>query len=126
MREIPKFTGIDRRKFKADEEQANRETASDAAEAGPETKTEPAVVGGGPRLVVNESRPETGQKSVEVAEPAPETEGPLVADVVVPLIAGAEKAFLAQLEKVTIDDLCRRADEHKVFKPEVFGADFTI
>jgi Rrf2 family transcriptional regulator, iron-sulfur cluster assembly transcription factor len=63
---------------------------------------------------------------MEDPEPAPDKEGALVADVVVPLIAGAEKAFLAQLEKVTIDDLCRRADERKVFKAELLGADFTI
>jgi hypothetical protein len=79
MSETPKFTVIDRRKFKADEEQANRETASDGAGAGsgPETKTEPVETGGGgPRLVVNESRHETGQKPVEIAEPVAEPELP--------------------------------------------------
>jgi len=43
MSETPKFTVIDRRKFKADEEQANRETAAGeaGAENGPEAKAEP-------------------------------------------------------------------------------------
>ena len=80
MSDTPKFTVIDRRKFKADEEQANRETAASEAAAGnavePAAKTEPVETGGGPRLVVNESRHEAGQKPVEVAEAAPETELP--------------------------------------------------
>ncbi len=63
---------------------------------------------------------------MEDPEPAPAKEKPLVADVVAPMIAEAEKTFLAQLEKLTIDDFCRRADERKMFKPEVSGADFTI
>jgi hypothetical protein len=63
MSDTPKFTVIDRRKFKADEEEANRETA-----AGAETKTEPAETGGGPRLVVNESRQEP--EPVEAAQDA--------------------------------------------------------
>ncbi len=63
---------------------------------------------------------------MEDLEPAPDKECALVSDVVVPMVAEAERAFLSQLENVTIDDLCRRADEHKVFKPAVQGADFTI
>lgn len=63
---------------------------------------------------------------LEDAEPAPDKERALVADVVVPMVAEAEKAFLSQLETITVDDLCRRADERKVFKPAVLGADFTI
>jgi hypothetical protein len=69
MSDTPKFTVIDRRKFKADEEQANRETATGEAGAvnGPEAKTEPVEKGGGPRLVLNESRHEAGPKPVETA-----------------------------------------------------------
>jgi Rrf2 family protein len=63
---------------------------------------------------------------LEDTEPAPDKECALVADVVVPKVAEAEKAFLKQLETVTIDDLCRSADELKVFKPAVLRADFTI
>ena len=75
MSETTKFTVIDRRKFKADEEQANHEAATGEAEAakGPEAKPEPVETGGGPRLVVNESRHEAGSKPVEAAtEPEPE------------------------------------------------------
>jgi Rrf2 family protein len=63
---------------------------------------------------------------LEDTEPAPDRECALVTEVVVPMLADAEKAFLKQLETVTIDDLCRRADERKVFSPAVLGADFTI
>jgi hypothetical protein len=78
MSDTPKFTVIDRRKFKADEEQADHETAQGKAGAGngSEQKTEPVETGGGPRLVVNESRHEAGQKPVEVAEAAAEPELP--------------------------------------------------
>jgi hypothetical protein len=64
MSDTPKFEVIDRRKFKADEEEANRQ----AGDAGTEAKAmpvEPAETGGGPRLVVNESKqapaPEAGE-----------------------------------------------------------------
>ncbi len=71
MSETPKFTVIDRRKFKADEEQANREAAGGEAAAGnspePEAKAEPVETGGGPRLVVNESRHEAAPKLVSAA-----------------------------------------------------------
>ncbi len=63
---------------------------------------------------------------LEDIEPAPEKECALVADVVVPMVAEAEKAFLNQLETVTIDDLCRSADVQKVFSPAALGVDFTI
>ncbi|WP_020174435.1 RrF2 family transcriptional regulator [Methyloferula stellata] len=63
---------------------------------------------------------------MEDLEPAPDKECALVSDVVVPMVSEAEKAFMSQLETVTIDDLCRRADEYKVFKPAIQGADFTI
>jgi len=76
MSDTPKFTVIDRRKFKADEEQANRETAAGEVVAGNAVEPEPVETGGGPRLVVNESRHEAGAKPVEVAEAAAETELP--------------------------------------------------
>jgi len=63
---------------------------------------------------------------LEDTEPAPDTECALVADVVVPMVAEAEKAFLKQLETVTIDDLCQSADEQKVFSPLLLKVDFTI
>jgi hypothetical protein len=74
MSETPKFTVVDRRKFKADEEQADRKTTAGeaAAGAGAETKTQPSEAGGGPRLVVNERGPES--KPDEAAEAAQEAE----------------------------------------------------
>jgi hypothetical protein len=50
MSDTPKFTVIDRRKFKADEEEANREAAAGeagaSAGAGAETTSQAAETGG--------------------------------------------------------------------------------
>jgi hypothetical protein len=62
MSDTPKFEVIDRRKFKADEEEANRH----AGDVGTETKAtpvEPTETGGGPRLVVNESKHAAAQET---------------------------------------------------------------
>jgi hypothetical protein len=61
MSETPKFTVIDRRKFKAEEEQESKQPAAPAPEA-------PAPPSAGPRLVVSEP------KSEEPAEKAAGTE----------------------------------------------------
>jgi hypothetical protein len=74
MSETPKFTVIDRRKFKADEE-ASHDAAAEKAAA--ETKAAPAETGGGPRLVVNESRQEAEQEAAPAEEPAAESESEL-------------------------------------------------
>jgi hypothetical protein len=62
MSDTPKFTVIDRRKFKADEEQESQQSAPAAA---PE---DPSVPTPGPRLVVQESKPEAIETS-EAAQP---------------------------------------------------------
>jgi hypothetical protein len=62
MSETPKFEVIDRRKFKAEEEQAAARTPAPE----PAAAHEPAATGSGPRLVVNEAKSESGP------EPAPE------------------------------------------------------
>jgi hypothetical protein len=80
MSDTPKFTVIDRRKFKADEEQTNRETAAGEAGNAPDAKPEPVETGGGPRLVVNESRDEAGQKPVEAAAEAELPPAPTAAE----------------------------------------------
>ena len=82
MSETPKFTVIDRRKFKAEEEeQANRQPGASEAIAGTGAGTapvEPAAASGGPRLVVNESNHEAAREPVQektaagVAEQEPE------------------------------------------------------
>jgi hypothetical protein len=78
MSDTPKLTVIDRRKFKADEEQANREaTVGEAETAASAERESPSVeTGGGPRLVVNENRNDARPEPVEVAEAAAETELP--------------------------------------------------
>jgi hypothetical protein len=50
---------IDRRKFKAEEEQESRQTAAPEPDAAAETNARPVGQSAGPRLVVNESRRET-------------------------------------------------------------------
>jgi hypothetical protein len=69
MSEPPKFEVIDRRKFKADEEEANRAASASGAEAPAAKEAEPVESGGGPRLVVNEPRHEAAPVVAE-SEPA--------------------------------------------------------
>jgi hypothetical protein len=54
MSDTPKFTVIDRRKIKADEEHESQQHPAETAESAPE----PVESGGGPRLVVNDSKRE--------------------------------------------------------------------
>ena len=55
MSDTPKFTVIDRRKIKADEEHESQQHSATTAESAPS----PVETGGGPRLVVNESKHES-------------------------------------------------------------------
>lgn len=50
----------------------------------------------------------------------------LGSDVVAPLWDEAQKAFLDGLDAVTIDDLCRRAEERGVARDGAEAPDFTI
>jgi hypothetical protein len=72
MSETPKFTVIDRRKFKAEEENEN------AQKVAPEPEVGPRETGGGPRLVVNESKEAAGHEPspVEDEKSEPELEMP--------------------------------------------------
>jgi hypothetical protein len=74
MSDTPKFEVIDRRKMKAEEEQSNQLAADKTAEAAAEAPAAPAESGGGPRLVVNESRKDSGapEPTAVVAEGEPE------------------------------------------------------
>lgn len=74
MSETPKFTVIDRRKIKADEEQEGKQPSTPPAEPAPS----PVESGGGPRLVVNEPKAEakTAQPSMPAANSAVEEEMP--------------------------------------------------
>jgi Rrf2 family transcriptional regulator, iron-sulfur cluster assembly transcription factor len=49
-----------------------------------------------------------------------------VETVVQPFVARASKAFLADLDQVTIDDMCRQAAETKVVRDTAAKPDFTI
>jgi hypothetical protein len=73
MSDTPKFEVIDRRKMKADEEQSSQQSGEKAPEVAPETPSVPSESSGGPRLVVNESKRESGAAE---AEPAGEQELP--------------------------------------------------
>jgi hypothetical protein len=70
MSDKPKFEVIDRRKMKAEEEQESQQHPAAPAEAA----SAPPAPGGGPRLVVNESKPAPAATSP--AEPEPEGELP--------------------------------------------------
>jgi Rrf2 family protein len=50
----------------------------------------------------------------------------LVDQVIAPTVARAAEAFLAALDSVTVEDLCRQADERQVFGGVPSSADFTI
>ena len=63
MSEPPKFTVIDRRKFKAEDEQESSQTTAPEQEAAAETDARPVQPSAGPQLVTSESRRE--------AEPEP-------------------------------------------------------
>jgi Rrf2 family iron-sulfur cluster assembly transcriptional regulator len=55
---------------------------------------------------------------------APESR--LVTDIVAPAVQEASEAFLAQLDAVSVDDLCRRAEQRAVFDSLSAAADFAI
>jgi hypothetical protein len=66
MSDTPKFTVIDRRKFKAEEEQQGAQSSASEPETPAEPKTGPVEPSAGPRLVVTEGR--------HKAEPEPSAE----------------------------------------------------
>lgn len=56
----------------------------------------------------------------------PHPSSKLVSDVIEPMVRDASNAFLAELDQVTIEDLCRRAEETNVFSETGGSGDFTI
>lgn len=60
----------------------------------------------------------------DVTTPLPDSK--LVDEVVAPLVSRATESFLATLDGVTVEDLCREADERKVFGGVSAPGDFTI
>jgi len=62
----------------------------------------------------------------ELEDGAPSPESKLVESVIQPLVDAAGQRFLAELDAVTVDDLCRRSSDEGVFDDLKAGADFTI
>lgn len=60
----------------------------------------------------------------ETLEPSPQSR--LVDDVVGPEVMRASQAFLAVLDGVSVEELCRRAQNTEVFNQSLASADFTI
>ncbi len=56
----------------------------------------------------------------------PMPESRLVDDVVGPAVKEASEAFLSRLDAITIDDLCRGAEERAVFGGDAPALDFAI
>ena len=56
----------------------------------------------------------------------PPPESRLVEEIVAPVVQAAGDALLRELDAITIDDLCRRADERAVFGGTSATVDFTI
>jgi Rrf2 family transcriptional regulator, iron-sulfur cluster assembly transcription factor len=50
----------------------------------------------------------------------------LVDDVIGPLVKNASLAFLNELDKITVDDMCREADQRAVFGSKLGAIDFAI
>ncbi|WGJ13535.1 Rrf2 family transcriptional regulator [Methylocapsa sp. D3K7] len=63
---------------------------------------------------------ETGGESGE----APHCQ--LVKQVVAPIVEAAGQVFLDKLETITIDDICRRTEDLKLWDEKTAGADFAI
>lgn len=56
----------------------------------------------------------------------PEPDSKLVETVIQPLVGRAGERFLAELDAVSVDDLCQTAGQRAVFAGQELGADFTI
>lgn len=50
----------------------------------------------------------------------------IVRDVVAPAVARADDLFLAELDQITMDDMCRSAEHCQATRRMASGADFTI
>jgi Rrf2 family iron-sulfur cluster assembly transcriptional regulator len=71
--------------------------------------------------IVRAAMASTGEDSMP---PIPESQ--LVDVVVGPMVAQAGSAFLRELDAVTVDELCRQAENRAVFREPAMSADFTI
>ncbi len=71
--------------------------------------------------IVRAAMQATGEDSMP---PVPESK--LVDVVVGPLVAEASHAFLTELDKVTVEDMCKAAEDRQVFGEAAHPVDFTI
>ncbi|ACK51178.1 transcriptional regulator, BadM/Rrf2 family [Methylocella silvestris BL2] len=62
----------------------------------------------------------------DAAGPGEPADSKLVAKVIAPMVEKAGAAFLAELDNITIEDICRRADELNLYRDAGAGSDFTI
>ena len=97
MSDTPKFEVIDRRKIKAEDEQESQQHAAPPAEATPA----PPASGGGPRLVVNESKPAPAAPP----EAAPPAEGEIPAPPTADESREQKEAYDASAQR--LEDLVR-------------------
>jgi Rrf2 family transcriptional regulator, iron-sulfur cluster assembly transcription factor len=59
-------------------------------------------------------------------EEAPVTECAFVQSVIGPIIDKAGQTFLSELDEVSIDDICQKAGEKKIFTDQGYKPDFII
>jgi Rrf2 family iron-sulfur cluster assembly transcriptional regulator len=59
-------------------------------------------------------------------EETPTAECTFVDSVIAPIVDTAGQAFLRELDEVTIDDICEKAGEKKIFTEDNFKPDFMI
>lgn len=71
--------------------------------------------------VVRAAMQATGEESLP---PMPKSR--LVDEIISPLVKQAGESFLAHLDRITIDDLCKEAEQGKVFGETIMAHDFTI
>jgi len=126
MSETPKFEVVDRRKFKAEEEERE---AAQHPEPPPEKPAAPAVPTAGPRLVEAppSPRPEPAPPPFPAAEPEPEAEEELLAEMPPPPTAQESKeqksAYDASAQR--IEDLMR-AQNPAMGAPEAVTFDHLV
>jgi len=97
MSDTPKFTVIDRRKIKAEEENESQHSSTSTPESAPE----PVESGGGPQLVVNESK----------AESKAEPETPLAATEAEAELPPVPTAQESHEQKVAYDASAQRLED---------------
>jgi hypothetical protein len=105
MSEPPKFTVIDRRKIKAEEEQENAQSAREP-EFAPVEPARPVETGGGPRLVVNEGRSASSSAAAEASVGASQQAAPPEAE-----LSPAPTAEESREQKSAYDASAQRLEE---------------